>query len=111
MGADAVFNEEFVRFLLQLGLGGAMAGLLFFFYRKDVRSYTDLWQAQAKINEAQTSLLLQIVKDNTAATVTNTEVLRALHRRVDQLDMLRLFDEKAGPGQAGAVVTDAARRP
>jgi hypothetical protein len=41
--------------------------------------------------------MIQIVRDNTAATVTNTEVLRALHRRVDQLDMLRVFDDHKDP--------------
>jgi hypothetical protein len=97
MGGEPVFDAEFLRFLGQLGVGGAIAGILFFFYRKDVRSYTDLWQAQSKINSEQTSLMIQIVRDNTAATVTNTEVLRALHRRVDQLDMLRVFDDHKDP--------------
>src|SRR5690606_38144314 len=30
---------EFARFLASLGVGGVIAGLLFMFYRKDVRSY------------------------------------------------------------------------
>lgn len=73
---------EFARFLASLGVGGVIAGLLFMFYRKDVRSYTDLWQ---KMSDA----LLLVVKENTAAITQNTEVVKSLHRRLDRLEGIR----------------------
>jgi hypothetical protein len=52
-------------------IGGPMAALLlvfFFFYRKDMLEW-----------KGQTSMLIQIVKENTAAFTKNTEVVQSLH--------------------------------
>lgn len=77
---------DLLRFLGSLGVGGAIAGLLFFFYRKDVRSYTDLWKEQAMINFEQTKQMMALVAQNSAVIASNTEVLKSLHRRIDHLD-------------------------
>jgi hypothetical protein len=53
-------DAEFVKWLTTLGVGGALAGLMFMFYRKDVRQYTDLWKNT-------TDQLMNVVKDNTAS--------------------------------------------
>jgi hypothetical protein len=65
-----------VRYLSTLGVGGAIAGILFFFYRKDVRLYTEQWKGQSE-------LLAVLIKENTAAFAANTEAIRALERRLD----------------------------
>jgi predicted nucleic acid-binding OB-fold protein len=88
-----MFDQEFARFLLQLGVGGILAGILFFFYRKDVRSYTELWREQSTLNAAMTTAMMAVVKDNTAALVTNTEVLKSLHLRIDRLDVLKFVSD------------------
>lgn len=88
-----MFDTEFLKWLAQLGVGGAIAGLLFHFYRKDVRSYTDLWKEQAAINQAQTSAMMALVEKSTAAISQNTEVVKSLHRRIDRLDILRFVEE------------------
>lgn len=88
-----MFDAEFIRYLAQSGAVGVIAALLFFFYRKDVRQYTELWQAQAKLNHEQTTMMMAVVKENTAAITQNTEVIKSLHRRVDRLDMLRVVPE------------------
>lgn len=62
-----------------LGVGGALAGLMFMFYRKDVRSFTDLWKAQSE-------QLITVVKENTAAITANTTTIQALHRRNDEIE-------------------------
>lgn len=77
---------ELVKFLSSLGVGGVIAGVLFFFYRKDVKQFTDLWQAQAALNYKQAELMIAIVKENTAAFIQNTEVLKSMHRRLDAWD-------------------------
>lgn len=55
--------------------GGPLAGLLamlFHFYRKDMTKANEDWRGQSGI-------LLQIVKENTAAITRNTEVVQSLH--------------------------------
>lgn len=76
-------DSEFLKWLAGMGTGGAMAGLLFFFYRKDVRSYTDLWRETATMLQTE-------LRNSTAAHAVNTEtnrevinLLQALHRRLD----------------------------
>lgn len=80
-----MFDEEFIKFLMTLGVGGVIAGLIFVFYRKDVRIYTDQWKGQSE-------MLTHVVKDNTAAVTANTEVMRSMHRRLDQLVGLQVDD-------------------
>lgn len=79
-----------VQWLAQLGVGGAFAALLFHFYRKDVRSYSELWQAQATENRKMTETVIALVATTTSTMTENTQVLNALHRRIDRLDVLRL---------------------
>jgi hypothetical protein len=94
-----VIDPEFGQFLAQLGVGGVIAGLLIFFYRKDVKAYTDLWRDQ-------TVVLLDVVKENTRCTAENTEVLRALHKRMDTLELIRVVSmDKEGQGVAAQLGT------
>jgi hypothetical protein len=91
--------------LLQTGGSGLIAAILIWFYRKDMRSYTDLWRetsmilaADRKENTAMIAVSMRenqtaytiLVRESTAAHVTNTEsnremigLLQALHRRMD----------------------------
>lgn len=94
MGAEPVLDQEFIRFLLQLGVGGVIAGILFFFYRKDVRQFTDLWREQAKLNSEQTAAMIAVVKENTIAFTQNTEIARSLHKRIDRLELLRIVTDE-----------------
>lgn len=98
-------DSEFLKFLAQLGVGGAIAGLLFFFYRKDVRAYTELWQAQAKLNHEQTQAMMALVSQNSGTIASNTEVLKSLHRRMDRLDILRIVEEDPGNNNQGRIRT------
>jgi len=51
---------EIAKFFATLGVGGAIAGIMFLFYRKDVSQFTDLWKTQ-------TELLIEVVTKNTEA--------------------------------------------
>ena len=104
-----LFDPEFVKLIGGLGVGGTIAIIIFGFYRKDVRSYTDLWKAQAEREDKRTEALMQLVRENSVATTTNTEVLRALHRRVDQLDLLRVVDAGGGEHHEAPRQIEAAR--
>lgn len=58
-------DAEFTKWLATLGVGGVLAGLMFMFYRKDVKQYTELWKTA-------TDQLISIVKDN---TISNTRLI------------------------------------
>lgn len=63
---NVVVDNEFLKWLATLGVGGVLAGLMFMFYRKDVRAYTELWKSQSE-------LLIEVVKENTASNVKVVE--------------------------------------
>lgn len=53
-------DAEFTKYLATLGVGGILAGLMFVFYRKDIKQYTELWKTTSE-------QLMAIVKENTAS--------------------------------------------
>lgn len=77
-------DPEVLKWMAGLGGGSAsIAGLLFYFYRKDVRGYTEVWQQTA-------AMLTAVIEKSTSAHVENTQsnremigLLRAMHRRLD----------------------------
>lgn len=64
-------DTDFLQWLSTLGVGGVLAAFMFYFYRKDVRHYTDLWKGQSEA-------LMQVVKENTIAITANTQVVGSL---------------------------------
>lgn len=72
-------DAEFAKWLATLGVGGALAGVIFMFYRKDVKMYTDLWKSQSE-------MLMRVVSDNTAALARLVSAIEALHRRDDYIE-------------------------
>jgi len=72
-----VVDTEFLKWFATLGVGGVLAAFMFFFYRKDVKQYTDLWKGQSEV-------LIVVVKDNTASNTKLVTVIDALHRRMDR---------------------------
>lgn len=66
---------EFVKWLATLGVGGALAGMMFLVYRKDMRELTAQWRGQ-------TEMLMEVVKDNTQAMTQNTAVVQSLHQHI-----------------------------
>lgn len=68
---------EFVKWLATLGVGGALAGMMFIVYRKDMRELTAQWRGQ-------TELLVQVVRDNTVAMTQNTTVVQSLHQHMGE---------------------------
>lgn len=77
--ATDLFNTQFVQWLATLGVGGVLAAFIFFWYRKDVKQYTDMWRGQS-------DALMTVVKENTKAITENTLTIQALHRRDDRIE-------------------------
>lgn len=67
---------DIAQWFATLGVGGVLAGVIFIFYRKDVRQYTELWKNQS-------DQLMAVVKENTAANTKVGTIVDALHRRMD----------------------------
>lgn len=73
----AVFDTEFAKWLATLGVGGVLAGVMFAFYRKDMKQYTDMMRHER-------GELLSVVRDNTVSNTTLVGVIKSLHRRLDR---------------------------
>ena len=76
--------DEFGKWLITLGVGGVLAGMMFMFYRKDIKQYTELWQTQAELNRKQTEMLVGVIKEQAISNVQLTSAVEALHRRLDE---------------------------
>ena len=67
-------DADFIKYLATLGVGGTLACMMFFVYRKDMRQVLDAWKGQSE-------LLLSVVKENTAAISTLTSLIKELISR------------------------------
>lgn len=79
-----MMDAEFAKWLATLGVGGVLAGLMFMFYRKDIKQYTELWKLA-------TDQMIEIVKDNTSSNVKLIALIEAQERnaiRKSDLDLM-----------------------
>lgn len=74
---------EFFKWLVAQGVGVTLAGLIFFFYRKDALQYTELYRSTS-------DQLMTVVKENTQAITENTAVVQSLHSHMDLNDRRRV---------------------
>lgn len=79
-----MMDTEFLRYLATLGVGGVLAGFIFWFYRKDAAEHTKAWQGQSEV-------LIRVVQENTVAitalqqtTASLTSVTAALQQSIDR---------------------------
>lgn len=83
-----MFDAEFTKWLVTLGVGGVLAGFMFVFYRKDVKQYTELW----KIMTEQFST---IVKENTTSNVRLVAMLENQERNaIRKEDIIVMIDSR-----------------
>lgn len=81
-------DAEFMKWLATLGVGGVLAGLMFMFYRKDVKQYTELWRMA-------TDQLMNVVKENTASNTKLISLIESQERNmVRKDDIVSLLDRK-----------------
>ena len=74
------------------------------------KSVTDEKQCRIDIRELQQQISsiwkelhtesVKIMQDMVKVTVENTNILNALHKRIDRLDILRVIDEDSGAHQS-----------
>lgn len=80
-------DAEFAKWLATLGVGGVLAGLMFMFYRKDVKQYTELWKTA-------TDQMMLIVKENTASNTRLISLIETQERNSIRKEDLVLLIEK-----------------
>jgi hypothetical protein len=71
---DSFIQKALFETLPTLGIGGLLAGFMFYFYRKDSKEWIARWEVQSQI-------WMKIVQDNTSAIVRLEE---RLSRRRDE---------------------------
>lgn len=61
-------DTETLQWFASLGVGGVLAGMMFYVYRKDSLDWQSAWKGQSE-------MLVQVVKENTAAVTRLVEVM------------------------------------
>lgn len=81
-------DVDFVKWLSTLGVGGAIAGFMFLFYRKDVKTYTEQWKMVGE-------QLMSVVKENTASNVKLITMIENQERNAMRKDDIEaLIDQR-----------------
>lgn len=88
-------DPEFAKYLVSLGVGGTLAAMLFMFYRKDVKQYTELWREATLAARAETAVVVQALREVTIAITLNTEMTRQVVHQLETTKLVRL--EVTGP--------------
>ena len=68
-----MFDQEFVKWAISLGVGGILAAFIFSFYRKDIKLYTELWKTVSE-------QLITVIKENTASNVELIHLIKSQER-------------------------------
>ena len=88
-------DPESVKYFANLGAVGILAALFYYQNNKNALEYAhraedvaklfaDRVEALLNLERGRTEMLVKLVTDNTSQTTANTEVVRALHRRLDK---------------------------
>lgn len=84
-------ESEVLQYFTTLGVGGSLAGLMFFFYRRDAQAHAERltthaeqWRLEAEQRRAEGNAWIEVIRGNTAAITLNTEVVRAVAQRLDR---------------------------
>ncbi len=81
-------DAEILKFLPTLGIGGILAAMMFSFYRKDIKQYTELWKTT-------TDSLIVIVKENTASNTKLIAMIETQERNaIRKDDIVALIDKR-----------------
>lgn len=92
-GADA----EFAKWLVTLGVGGVLAAFMFVFYRKDVKSYTELWKT-ANV------LLVETIIRNTESNVKLIALIENQERNaLRKDDIATMIDRRIHDSEVKAI--------
>lgn len=78
--------DEQLKWFASLGVGGTIAGLTFYYYRLDALAHASQWRDLSAERKADNTMLMAVIKENSAAMTANTATIQALHRRDDRIE-------------------------
>lgn len=64
--------DELIKTLPSLGIGGILAGIMFYFYMQHSQQAIQTWKGQSEI-------LVRVVQENTSSNVTLAVLIKSLH--------------------------------
>jgi hypothetical protein len=96
-------DAEFTKWLLTLGVGGVLAGLMFMFYRKDIKQYTELWKLATdqmmlivKENTASNSKLIALIENQERNAIRKSDIESLIARSIIKNENLLRDEREAG---------------
>lgn len=91
-----MIDPEMLKLVAPMGIGGVLALVMFFVYRKDMMSIINELKNLVSSHEGDKKILIDTIKENSVNTNTNTIVLQSLHRRLDKEERDREIREGNG---------------
>jgi hypothetical protein len=70
-----MINEEVLKFFLSLGVGGVLAGFMFWFYRRDIHENRELIKRLLTVSDERNLKLMDMLEKATAAIAANNTFL------------------------------------
>lgn len=78
-------DGEMAKWLATLGVGGVLAGVIFYFYQKHASEWAKRLEGFIDLERHRTDALIRVVSENTAS---NSAVIKAVESNTKMLDML-----------------------
>ncbi len=82
-----------MKFFASLGVGGILAGVIFYFYHQRVTDWMKTADTRLEIEQRRSDVLLEVVKENTASNTAVVKSVEANTSMVARLCHLREFAE------------------
>lgn len=73
-----------IQWFATLGVGGILAGVMFYFYKQLNERFTDYVKSQLEHQKTQTEQVINVVKENTESNTKLVTMIDAIHRRLDE---------------------------
>lgn len=78
-------DGEMAKWLATLGVGGVLAGVIFYFYQKHSNEWSKTLSSFVETERHRADALMRVVTENTAS---NTAVIKAVESNTKMLDLL-----------------------
>ena len=82
----APVETDFIKWLGTLGVGGAVAGVVMYFYHRLAESHAQTYEELTERWEKMTEDLRLVVKENTTAFVKALEMIASMQKQIDRWD-------------------------
>lgn len=85
--------DETLKFFASLGVGGILAGVIFYFYHQRVTANETAAEKRLEVEQRRGDTLITVVKENTASNTAVVKSVEANTAMVERLCQTREFSE------------------